>query len=294
MPTARKLTVDDISSRLADLPALPTVVYELSRLISDPMSSTGDIERTMDRDQSLTVKVLRLANSAYYGIPGGVTSLKRAVAYIGFDTIHQLVLASSIINSLQAKSIEGFDIAGFWQHGLGVAMSSEAIARKVGCRVPADLFTAGLIHDIGKLVLLIVEPSLLRESVEFAKVNACSIFDAEEKTLNIRHTQVGSSLAERWRLPMLLQNCILHHHTTDIRKRSSLSPEMNQAVDIVCLANLISHSLRFGSSGHQKVYDPPKDLLDRLGLDESDLVAVIQSIQAKLLTAESFLKVIGV
>src|SRR4051812_46579450 len=104
MGAAEKPSSFQIADRLDELPTLPTIVYELSKVINDPMSSTADIEHIMAGDQSMTAKVLRLANSAYYAIPGGVANLQRAIAYIGYDAIHQLVLSASIINALDAKS----------------------------------------------------------------------------------------------------------------------------------------------------------------------------------------------
>ncbi|RYZ75410.1 MAG: HDOD domain-containing protein, partial [Proteobacteria bacterium] len=138
-----------IVDRLDELPTLPTIVYELSRVINDPMSSTGDVQKIMANDQSLTTKVLKLANSAYYAIPGGVSSLQRAIGYIGYDTIHQLVLSASIISALDAKSSADFDLTQFWKHAIGVAMAAETTARFVHYKTPSDLFTCGLVHDMG-------------------------------------------------------------------------------------------------------------------------------------------------
>src|SRR4051794_25653694 len=113
MSAAQQLTRDAIVNHLDELPSLPTIVYELSRVINDPMSSTSDVEKLMANDQSLTAKVLSLVNSAYYAIPGGVNSLSRAIAYIGFDTINQLVLCASILKALETKGPQQFDINAF-------------------------------------------------------------------------------------------------------------------------------------------------------------------------------------
>src|SRR5476651_2412480 len=122
MGAAEKINPKAIVDRLDELPTLPTIVYELSRVINDPMSSTSEIEKIMANDQSLTTKVLKLANSAYYAIPGGVTSLQRAIAYIGFDAINQLVLSASIMKALDAKASANFEPMQFWKHSIGVAM----------------------------------------------------------------------------------------------------------------------------------------------------------------------------
>ena len=170
-----------IVDRLDELPTLPTIVYELSRVINDPMSSTGDVQKIMANDQSLTTKVLKLANSAYYAIPGGVSSLQRAIGYIGYDTIHQLVLSASIISALDAKSSADFDLTQFWKHAIGVAMAAETTARFVHYKTPSDLFTCGLVHDMGKVASYIIAPEIFTQTLAHAKANGCSVHEAEEQ-----------------------------------------------------------------------------------------------------------------
>jgi putative nucleotidyltransferase with HDIG domain len=293
MSAARKLEPQMITDRLDDLPTLPTIVYELSRVINDPMSSTSEVEKIMSNDQSLTTKVLQLANSAYYSIPGGVTSLQRAIAYIGYDTIHQLVLSTSIINALGTKGSEKFDLNSFWKHSIGVAMAAEATAKFVGFKTPSDLFTCGLVHDMGKVALFIAAPDAFFETIDFAKENEITISEAEERFQTIRHTQVGRELALRWRLPAMIQAATSHHHQRDTGLRGGLSQEMNLIVDIVFLANLLVHALQYGNSGHSKVLGVPKDVLERMQLTPDKLKDLISSIKISIKSADGFLKVIG-
>src|SRR5262245_5041227 len=144
--SARQLTQESLLARLDEIPSLPSIVYELSQVINDPMSSTNDVEKIMANDLGLTSKVLRLVNSAYYAIPGGVSSLGRAIGYIGFDTVNQLVLSASILQALENKGPQRFDVNEFWKHSIGVGMASETIGKYVQHPTPADLFTCGLVH----------------------------------------------------------------------------------------------------------------------------------------------------
>lgn len=293
MGAADKLNSQQIAERLDELPTLPAIVYELSRVIGDPMASTSDVEKVMANDQSLTTKVLRLANSAYYAIPGGVSTLQRAIGYIGYDTIHQLVLSASIIQALDVKKSVGFDLNQFWKHSVGVAMASETIARYVHYKSPADLFTCGLVHDMGKVAVFIITPDAFFEAVDFARENKVSFADAEEALGSAKHSFVGQQLAARWRLPAQLQAVIAHHHQGDAGLRSGLSSEMNLVVDIVYLSNLLMHALRFGNSGHQKVLGVPREILERLQLDSEKLETLIAKIRESIANAEVFLKIIG-
>ncbi|HVK60737.1 MAG TPA: HDOD domain-containing protein, partial [Bdellovibrionales bacterium] len=276
-----------------ELPTLPSVGYELSRVISDPMSSTSDIEKIMAGDQSLTAKVLKLANSAYYAIPGGVSSLQRAVGYIGYDTIHQLVLSASIMNALDSKSSEYFNLHGFWKHAIGVAMAAETTARILHYRTPSDLFTCGLVHDMGKIALHIVDTENFKQTVDFAREKGLSLHEAEDALQVAKHSTVGRLLATKWRLPMAIQACAAHHHQRDMALRGGLSSDLNHVVDIVYLSNLLIHAMKFGHSGHDKVLGVPKEVLDRMQLTPEKLEELIAEIKNSIANADNFLKIIG-
>lgn len=293
MGAAEKLNPIQIVERLDELPTLPSIVYELSRVIGDPMSSTSDIEKIMANDQSLTTKVLKLANSAYYAIPGGVSTLQRAIGYIGYDTIHQLVLSASIIQALGTKRSTEFDMNQFWKHSVGVAMAAETIARYVHYKTPADLFTCGLVHDMGKVAIFIIDPQTFAECVAHARESGSSLAEAEEALGAPKHTHIGQELALKWRLPAQIQAVAGHHHQKDTALRRGLSSEMNLVVDIVYLGNLLMHALQFGNSGHGKVLGVPRDLLERMQLDSENLKDLIAKIRESIVNAEAFLKIIG-
>jgi HD-like signal output (HDOD) protein len=290
---AAEKQIPSIADRLDELPTLPSIVYELSRVIGDPMSSTSDIEKIMANDQSMTTKVLRLANSAYYAIPGGVSTLSRAIAYIGYDTIHQLVLSASIVDALGTRGIQQFGMTDFWKHSLGVAMAAEVIGKKVSYKNATDLFTCGLVHDMGKIAIYIVAPEIFLETLNCAKEKGISLFEAEDLLGHPKHTQVGGQLANKWRLPVQLQAVTQFHHHKETSLRMGLSIELNLAVDIIFLANLLIHALQFGNSGHSQVLGVPKILLERLHLSQDQLAGLASEIKDKLKNADAFLKIIG-
>jgi HD-like signal output (HDOD) protein len=293
MGAARKIPTEELVQKLDDLPTLPTVVHELSALINDPMSSTTDIERVMEKDQSLTAKVLKLINSAYYAIPGGVSSLSRAIAYLGFDTIHQLILSTSIFKSFNTEDKEYFDVKKFWQHSVGVAMVSETIAKYINYSMPSDLFTVGLVHDIGKVALSVVAPEQLIDVAKHAAENGMSTDEAERDLDVPRHTYIGNLLAAKWKLPVQMQNGIMYHHQMDARKRGGVSPQLNQVIDIVIMANLLIHAIGFGHSGHDKKKSPPKVIFERLSISDEDIKKLSEKIKETLSNADAFLRIIG-
>jgi HD-like signal output (HDOD) protein len=289
---AKKITYDDLQERLNDLPTLPTVVQELNRIIADPMSTIKDVEEVMLKDQSLTAKVLTLANSAYYAIPGGVSNLSRAIGFLGFDTVHQLVIAASVFYTLKVSGETDFDMIAFWKHSIGVAIVSEVIAEKIGHKQPSDLFTCGLVHDMGKIAIAMLETELLDEIAGLAKAEKISFFQAERKLENMTHTRIGKILGEKWKLPMPVQNCVLHHHEAKTNLRSGISPEMNQYVDIVYLANNLMHTLGFGNSGYKITPPMQREVLQRLNIKPEEIGPMVKDFKEPLAAAESFLKIL--
>ncbi|MBC86293.1 MAG: hypothetical protein CL677_03860 [Bdellovibrionaceae bacterium] len=294
MATPTRLSRQEIVDKLEEFPTLPTVIYELSNVINNPMSSATDVEKIMSNDVSLTTKVLKLANSAYYAIPGGVTSLSRAISYLGFDTVNQLVLSASILNALEFEGDAPFDMNDFWKHCIAVGIASETIAKATNHPLPSDMFTCGLIHDMGKVAYLTLDaPSVLAIS-SLAKSEGISYLEAETKLEFERHTTVGHLLAEKWQLPVQLQSVVLYHHEKNPDKRNYLSADLHQAVDIVYLANVFVHALKFGDAGHSKVYGMPKDVLERLAIDAKEgYKKILLEINTAIGRADEFIKIIG-
>ncbi|MCB9025351.1 MAG: HDOD domain-containing protein [Bdellovibrionaceae bacterium] len=293
MSAAKKLTHEYLVDRLDELPTLPSIVYELTQVINDPMSSTSDIEKIMANDQSMTTKVLKLVNSAYYAIPGGVTSLSRAVAYIGFDSIQQLVLGASIVKALDAKGPSEFDVNQFWKHSIAVGMAAETIAKITRHPMPSDMFTCGLVHDMGKVALFSISPVTVVELSNYANEKKMSYFEAEQNLGILNHTNIGKLLAEKWALPISIQAVIKNHHQKDHNLRGGLSADLNNSVDIVFLANLLIHALKFGNSGHSKVLGAPKEVMTRLTIDpQKDFKELIANIKTSLDKANDFIRVI--
>jgi HD-like signal output (HDOD) protein len=291
---ALKLEPQIILKKLDDIPSLPAIVYELSRVINDPMSSTKEVEEIMAQDIGMTAKVLKLANSAYYAIPGGVSSLARAIAFIGFDTIHQLVLSASIIKALDTKGPSQFDVNEFWKHSLGVAIGAEAIGRHIHIPNTSDLFTCGLVHDMGKLALFISAQETLVKISEQAQSEKITFIEVERKHKLMTHAELGKLLAEKWQLPKSIQASALYHHEFDMAKRTSLSADLNRVVDIISLSNLLVHALKFGNGGHSKVLGAPNELLDRLRIHpQGDLPTIVKDIKVQIDKAADFIKMIG-
>ncbi len=278
-----------VLEKLNDIPTLPAVATRVTELINDPNSSSSDIADVLKKDQVLTAKVLKLINSPYYGIPGEVTDVKRALAYLGFNTLAQLVLSISVISVFDENKNSKFSLQSFWKHALGTAVASEVIAKKTGYPKPEECFTCGLLHDIGKIVLLKIAPEELMRVVQLAENEKISYAEAERRLEVPTHGYLGEYIAEKWRLPMVIRMSIRYHHV-DVNSMETILESMKRAVQTVALANQIVVKENIGFSGDASGGSITPSLLEPLGLVEEDLKAIVERVQKDFDNASAFLR----
>lgn len=253
--------------KMESIPSLPSVVMELVKLIDNPLTSSGQIEALLAKDQGLTLKVLKLANSAYYAVPGGASTLKRAVVYLGMNTIKQLVMTASVMSTFKKIDSPTFPLVEFWKHSFAVGLASDIIAKRLKVAGGDEAFICGLTHDLGKLVLLLIDKDLFLKVVSNAKSNKMTIVESELSLGVPSHALLGALLAKKWKLPEGLQYVLQHHHTEDAKSREGLSPGQNQLVDVVLVANQIVHSMSYGNSGYDVIPKISLEAINRLSLE---------------------------
>lgn len=258
--------VMDALVSLGDLPTLPTVALEVAALLDDPKSTPKQITEVMKADQALSSKVLKLVNSAYYAIPGGVSTVERAIAFLGYNTIFQLLIGVSVLEFSRLGGAGGIDIRDFWKHSLGVAVAAEMIGRRIGHDAPEELFSAGLLHDLGKLALAKVAKKKFVKAVEQAKKEGRKLVVIEAEVGLPSHDKVGSALAKQWRFPRGLQAVMAAHHKSYDARRALVAADQQSLLDIVVLANALCRRFEIGDGGDPVVPDLDDDLLDRLSL----------------------------
>jgi len=271
-----------ILDRINALPTIPLVAQQVGELISDPRSDVTRIVNALRGDQSLTAKILKLVNSPYYSIPGGVSDIGRAVSVIGFNTLHQLVLTVSVFEALRGpRGGAVLDPKELWKHSLGCGLVADIVARRVKHPQPDTCFTAGLLHDVGKVALLHAAPEPFLSAVTHARDKQVPLHDAERAFGLPAHDQVGTQLARKWRFPQKIAAPIEHAYKADPRDRAGLPPNLHPVVDMVMLANQICRRFAIGDSGEGVVPEVDKNLLERLGLLGYD----VESLRGELLHA---------
>lgn len=278
-----------ILEKLNDIPTLPVVATRVTELINDPNSSSGDIADVLKKDQVLTAKVLKLINSPYYGIPGEVTDVKRALAYLGFNTLAQLVLSISVISAFKENNNTRFSLQGFWKHALATAVASEIIAKKTGYPKPEECFTCGLLHDIGKIVLFKIAPDEFMKVVQLAERDKISFAEADRRLEVPTHGYLGEYIADKWRLPMVIRVAVRYHHA-DVSGMETILESMKKAVQVVSLANQLVVRENIGYSCDASGGLVGAAVLEPLGLAETDVKGIVERVKNDFDNASAFLR----
>lgn len=241
--------------RSENLPMLSQIANTVLRLADNPTSSAKEIEKAIERDLALASKILKVANSPYYGVQG-VSSIARAVSVLGMNTVRSLVVSLSYQQMISTRSqAQKFRRTEFWSHSIGVAITSRIIGKMLMPQKAEELYLAGLMHDIGMLVLDRFLPTDLDVALYTAQNRKIPLHMAEKLILEYDHAQVGGLLAERWGLSKVISNAIKHHHSVENDHETQLT------TSIVAIANNLTH--KAGISNQESV---ATDTLDQFAL----------------------------
>jgi len=249
-----------------DLPALPEVVVRVMRLAEDPRTDAQSIARVIATDQAMAARVLKLANSAFYGLPRRVSTLSEAVVILGFRTIKNLAIAASTFELLN-REVAGYWLqrGELWRHSLACAIGAQLIARRVRLPVSEEAFVGGLLHDIGKVAINLFVREQFDQIMERALQDRIPFVEAEQAVLGFNHAMAGGLIAEKWNLPPLLVSVIKYHH------QPSSAPEKEPMISVVHLADLLSITMGMGIGGDGLYYVLEEGTLAMFGLEQADI-----------------------
>lgn len=258
--------------QIENLPTLPEVANRLLKIINDPTTTAVDVANLISRDLSLTSKVLRLANSAFYGIPRTVTTVQNAVVILGLKVINTMVFSITVVKMFPGDGRnELFSRKKFWAHSLACAVLSRQLAlrmRKFTLFDPEECFCAGLIHDIGRVVLDQYFHENFLKAIQKAMQSKVSLLQAENEIFGFNHTDVGDWLTSRWELPQDIRVPIVHHHNP------GKSEYAREITTLVHLADSMCYDIKYSLPGVET--RPPVDdaLIAQLGFTQEDLDSV--------------------
>jgi putative nucleotidyltransferase with HDIG domain len=257
------------------LPTLPSVINKLNSLSDNEKSSVQEMSRIVSSDQVLSARILRLANSPSYGFHR-VSTISNAMILLGVNVVKSLALSSSFFAIMEKESVS------LWEHSLGVGVAANLIARKLGLPECEEIATAGLLHDIGKVIISLKCSEAEKDIHKLVRERHIYALEAEKEIIDTDHTEVGEWLSKSWFLPDKLSEPIAYHH--DVAR--SVNHRIKTAV--VHVADVLIKASGFGNSGDNFVPPLQKIAWDILKLNEQLLAELVDEIEDKLVEVKNF------
>ncbi len=256
------------------LPTVPGVLKRLSAVIEKPRITIVEISAFISNDPALTTKVLKMVNSAIYGFPGRIASVSHATMLLGLNVIKGLLLGVSVFELMQKT------MNGLYEHSLACAIASRIIAQKKNVKEPEEVSVAGLLHDIGKVILVLEFASEYEAAMKEAQEKGLPIFEAEKNQFSATHADVGGWLAEKWRFPRNLIEVIEFHHRPALAKNAPLETA------IVHTADMLVRARGFGFAGEDFVPEVNPVAFELLKLSDQDIRDVLREMEDNMESAE--------
>lgn len=261
-PEQRKARLEEIVSGIQGLPTLPTMLTEINKMMMDPSTTAKQMGALISSDPSITSKILRVVNSSFYGFPSRITTITHAIVILGFNTVKSIVLSVSVFGSLNSEDTDSFNMTQFWEHSIGVGACTKVVAARTGFSAPEEFFIAGLLHDVGKIILRQHLPDDFEKALAIVRERGVPLRVAEEEVFGINHAEIGGHLLETWKLSKGLVNTIRYHHNP------GLAGDETKVASIVHMGDILARCLCLGNGGDPYVPAIADSAWEALGLDE--------------------------
>jgi len=255
----------EIISKMKSFPSMSGIAAKVLKLLDDPDADASQVEKLLKQDPSLTANLLKLTNSAYLGIPSKVGSVRHAIAMLGWKRLSKLVMAACV-SAITDRKIPGYDLPSgvLWQHSVAVSVTAEGLMRELKVAESDEIFTAALLHDLGKLILGgFVEKEL--DEIQKAAARGIPFQMAEQEVLGTDHAEIGALMLESWSFPPKLVSAVRWHHDPDS------APETSSMTDIVHVANVLCLMIGIGIGVEGLHYEPSVSATKRLGIKPTQL-----------------------
>lgn len=256
-----------LSDAVERMPAFPKSVQKILELTRNLNCSPKELVQVIEKDPVMTVRILRVLNSAYYSLPNKITSVNHAVVFLGLNTIKNLALSIASVGILPKQNAAGFDVNQYLQHSLTTAGIAKHLSSRIGGSDPMDCYVAGLLHDFGKVVFAQFMPEQFKMALDKSLQDNVPLFLAETATIGTDHTVVGSMLAEKWQFPQPLIDSIRNHHDEDAG--------VTVMGACVFAANEVSKKMKFGYAGSLCIENFPASVENYFGGNVGELILSI-------------------
>lgn len=265
------LHLDDVMKGIRTLPALPVVVQDLLASIDQDDVDVGALARKIALDPGLTARSLRLANSSFYGMANQVNTIQEAITILGIRTIRGVVTTAALLGAFATSTKTSFNVTAFWRHAIGTALCTRELAPYFKLN-PEHAYTSGLLHDMGRMVLVTLFPAEYETVITYRAQQNCSLLDAERAVLEIDHAQVGHRLTNYWKFPDALQHAVATHH-------EPLSDSITPLGYVLVAANAIAHALDLSLDEDESVPYVPAIYWQKFGVSDKDLLIVFARVE---------------
>lgn len=258
---------------LGELPAMPIVATKVLQLIEDEMVTAEDLAKIVASDPAVAARVLKMTNYSYYGCSRQVTTLSRAIAIIGFNTLKSLVLTASVKEMFKPNGLTGKML---WEQSFGAGLAASIIARRIKWLNPEEAFLTGLLQDIGKIILHHHDQSKFQTVVELYYNEEISFTEAESLVYPFSHAELGGFVLQKWNFPEMLVTAVIHHHSLNFGEEDNCN--LRRTAAVACLANLFCTKLGIGERTPRMDLDLPDSRACRmLELGESELTELLDN-----------------
>jgi putative nucleotidyltransferase with HDIG domain len=273
--TNRPLQPADWARCIGELPSLPRAFVAAVEVLGQDHAPASACIDAIERDQALTVRVLHLANSAFYGAPGKVSRVGDAVQMLGLRTVANTLAALSLRTTLTALQCKGFPFEAYWRHSLCTAISAREFAKRVSLDT-GEAFLLGLLHDVGRLILAVTSPALEARALQRYRQEGMSMHEAEQRVFGVSHTEVGAAVTRQWNFPPSITDAVLHHH----QPAALLKTESIGMGHLLHLANAMAHGMEGADPALPSLVSDP--LWPALRISALHLHALADQIAAEL------------
>lgn len=266
--------IQEMVKKVSTIATLPEVTARIVATVEDPKSSAAQLHKIVSHDPALVTRILKVVNSAFYGLPGQIASIERAIVLLGLNAVKNIAVAASLGQLFRGVQLcDGFTAKDLWTHCIAVGVAARELARQMRVPLADEAFLAGMIHDVGLLVTLQVCPDKLRTVCEKAKAQGASFCDIERDVMGMDHQQLGSALCEQWKFP---RSCQLvagyHHRPTALAEANRLLVTLVYVADTLCCAG--NHGFNL-TALNQKLEDAG---LSGIGLE----LGIVEQVRASL------------
>lgn len=268
-------------SRITEISSLPEITTRIIQIVEDPKSTAHDMHEIVRSDPALASKVLKVVNSAFYGLPSQISNLDRAIVMLGLSAVKNIALAASLSRLFRPGNLsEKFAVRDLWVHSIAVGVCARLIAEK-SFGQPEETFVAGLVHDVGLLVEYQLLPEKLRQVVTRCETQTQNFVAAERATIGGDHTQFGAAIVSRWKFPPILKHSVQYHHDP-----STLQADFKRIVTAIQVADTICCQNQIGFYLTAEAQEVTEEQLAIIGVSPAAVGEIVEALPERIAESE--------